>query len=65
MHDADYYREQAERVRRLTSVPTDRETQEALERLAQDYGEIVEDLERGAGEIRHPELIPQLRRRQT
>jgi hypothetical protein len=56
MHDAAYYREQAERARRLAKVPTDRETQEALERLAQDYWEVAEDLEGGAEEIRHPEL---------
>jgi hypothetical protein len=57
MHDAAYYREQAERARRLARVPTDRETQEAIERLAQDYSEIAEDLEGGAEEIRHPELL--------
>jgi hypothetical protein len=61
-HDAVYYREQAERARRLAMVPTDRETQEALKRIAEDYSDIAEDLESGAIEIRHPELMPQTRR---
>jgi hypothetical protein len=29
--------------------------------MARDYSEIAEDLERGAIEIRHPELLPQRR----
>jgi hypothetical protein len=64
-HDAAYYRAQAERARRLATVPTDSETREALERMARDYADIAEDLELGAIEIRHPELMPQLRRPQT
>jgi hypothetical protein len=35
--------------------------QEVLQQMARDYDEIVEDLERGAIEIRHPELMPQER----
>ena len=31
----------------------------ALTRAAEDYEEIAQDLERGAVEIRHPELMPQ------
>ena len=62
MQDASYYREQAQRVRRLAGVPSDRETQETLLRMAQDYADIAEDLENGAIEIRHPELMPQSRR---
>jgi hypothetical protein len=65
MYDASYYREQAERALRLARVPTDSETQEALERVARDYEEIAEDLESGAIEIRHPDLMPQSRRLQT
>jgi hypothetical protein len=30
-----------------------------LLRMAQDYTDIAEDLETGAVEIRHPELMPQ------
>ena len=62
MHDPSYYREQAERARRLAMVPTDRELQDQLRGMAQEYLEIAEDLERGAIEIRHPELMPQTRR---
>jgi len=62
MHDASYYREQAQRVHRLAGVPSDRKTQETLQRMAQDYSDIAEDLESGAIEIRHPELMPQTRR---
>jgi hypothetical protein len=65
MYDASYYREQAERALRLARVPTDSETQEALQRMARDYEEIAEDLESGAIEIRHPDLMPQSRRLQT
>lgn len=32
-----------------------------LDRAAQDYDEIAEDLEAGAIEMRHPELMPQRR----
>jgi hypothetical protein len=65
MYKASYYREQAERALRLATVPTDRETQEALEQMARDFSDIAEDLESGAIEIRHPELMPQTRRLQT
>jgi hypothetical protein len=63
MHDPSYYRSQAERARRLALVPTDRGTQNTLLQMAQDYLDLVEDLESGAIEIRHPELMPQNRRR--
>jgi hypothetical protein len=61
MHHPSYYREQAERARRLSSVATDRELQETLKRIAHDYDDIAEDLETGAIEVRHPELMPQSR----
>src|SRR5436189_4668550 len=59
MHDPSYYRSQAERARRLALVPTDRGTQNTVLQMAQDYLDLVEDLESGAIEIRHPELMPQ------
>jgi hypothetical protein len=62
MRDPSYYRDQAERARRLAMEPTDRETKERLRELARDYLEIAEDLEHGAAEIRHPELLPQSER---
>jgi hypothetical protein len=33
-----------------------------LYRLAQDFDDITEDIENGAVEIRHPELLPQRKR---
>jgi len=33
-----------------------------LRQMAQDYTDIAEDLETGAIEIRHPELMPQTHR---
>jgi len=65
MYEPSYYREQAERAHRLATVPNDSETREALERMARDYEDIAEDLESGAIEIRHPDLMPQSRRLQT
>lgn len=62
MHDASYYRDQAERARRLASAVTDRETVAALSRAARDFEDIAKDLERGAVEVRHPALMPQNRR---
>jgi hypothetical protein len=62
MHDdVSYYWHQAERARRFAMEPTDRETKERLRQLAQEYVDIAEDLERGADEIRHPELRQQRR----
>jgi hypothetical protein len=58
MQDAAYYREQASRARRLA-----RGMRDDIERLflqtARDFDDITEDLERGAIEVRHPELMPQ------
>ena len=61
MHQPSYYRNQAERARRLAESATDRSLEDQLVRIAQDYDEIAEDLETGAIEIRHPELMPQTR----
>ena len=58
MHHPSYYRDQAERARRFAMEPTDRETKDRLREMAQEYLDIAEDIERGAAEIRHPELIP-------
>ena len=61
MRDASYYREQARRARRLARSVTVRETEELLLRVAQDYEDLAVDLENGAIELRHPELMPQQR----
>ena len=62
MMDAGYYRQQAARARRLADGVTNQEMQEQLKRIAIDYDDIAVDLEQGAIEVRHPELMPQLRR---
>jgi len=54
-----YYRDQAERARRLARSVTDRErAKDVLAQVAQEYDELAEDLECGAGEPRHSELLP-------
>jgi hypothetical protein len=59
MHRALFYREQAERARRLAGAQTQGDTKALLNRVAQEYDELAEDLENGGVEIRHPELLPQ------
>lgn len=63
MMDADYYRGQAARARRfarqLHSYPY---IHRQLHDMARDYDEIVADLESGAIEVRHRDLMPQERR---
>lgn len=59
MQRASYYREQADRARRLAREQTHHETKALLQRVAQDYDDIAEDLESGAVEIRHSEILPQ------
>jgi hypothetical protein len=59
MYDPSYYRQQAERAARLSDRTHDKEAAEVLASMARDFTEIAEDLEKGAVEIRHPELMPQ------
>lgn len=61
MNDAAYYRDQAERARRLAKH-ADGEMHTALQAAARDFDDIAEDLEKDAIEIRHPERMPQNRR---
>ena len=63
MHDPSYYRTQSERARRLARAVVNYEVQNQLERVAEDYEDIAVDLETGAIEIRHAELMPQNNRR--
>ena len=49
-------------ARRLSAAAYQRELLDLLGRVAQDYDDIAEDLENGAITIRHPELLPQLKR---
>jgi hypothetical protein len=59
MHDAQHYRSQAEIARRLADEILDAEAAASLLKLAQDFSEIADDLEKGAVEIRHPERMRQ------
>lgn len=61
MQDAVYYRTQAARARRMARGQR-RDIETNLLQIAIDYDQIAEDLENGAVEIRHPELMPQNRR---
>ena len=61
MQEARYYRDQAEHMRGLSRRVTG-EAYETLKRIAQDFDDIAVDLESGAIEIRHSDLMPQRRR---
>lgn len=58
MHWALFYREQAERARRLAQAQTQDDTKSLLNRVAQEFDELAEDLENGVVETRHPEILP-------
>ncbi|HEX3536161.1 MAG TPA: hypothetical protein VHU15_05295 [Stellaceae bacterium] len=57
MQDAPYYRGQADKARRLARATHDTTVGAQLWLMASDYDDIADDLETGAVEIRHPELL--------
>jgi hypothetical protein len=57
MEHASHYRERADHLRRLAEITWQRDLEGVVRGLAQDYDEVAEDLEVGATEIRHPELL--------
>jgi hypothetical protein len=59
MQTAAYYLEHAEKAERLALFIGDEEAKSNLEKMAHDYRDIAQDLENGAIDIRHPELMPQ------
>lgn len=59
MHSAKYYRGQAAKARGLARDVSTRYAADTLERMAVDYDDIADDLENGAVDIRHPELMKQ------
>ena len=61
MQRAEYYREHAARARRLAGALDDVKLRSEFERMAGDYEDIAEDLERGLIDIKHPEALPQRR----
>ena len=60
--DATYYRDRATHLRQLADLTWQHDLEVSLRLLAQDYDETAEDLEIGASEIRHPELLPEGKR---
>ena len=62
MHPPEYYRQHAAHARTLADLTYQPELQDMLRRTAQDFEDIAEDIEIGAVEIRHGELLPQRRR---
>jgi hypothetical protein len=62
MHPPGYYREQAERARRLAGLAHQSGMIEMLERMAEEFEDIACDLETGVVDVRHRELLPQLGR---
>ena len=65
MRELGYYREQAAHARRLANSINHPEARNALLAMAKDYDELAVDLERGAIDVRHPELMPQRMERRT
>ena len=59
MHSAEHYRRQAVRARQIADLAHQPEIQQMLLTAARDYEDIAQDIEMGAIEIRHPELLPQ------
>ena len=62
MERPDDFRGMAQRARRLAGMAHQSKVTEILRRAAQDFDEIAEDIEAGAAEIRHRELMLQTRR---
>jgi hypothetical protein len=56
---AELYREQAEHARRVARLMHQSDVTETLLRMAQDFEDVAYDLETGAVDVRHPELLPQ------
>jgi hypothetical protein len=59
MDRASDYRKQADHARQLAEATWQDNLEEMLHRLARDFDEIAEDIEAGATELRHPELLRQ------
>jgi hypothetical protein len=57
MDRAAHYRDKANRARRLADAAWQPELKDGLRSLAKDFDDIAEDIETGAAEIRHPELL--------
>jgi hypothetical protein len=62
MVDVSYYRDRANHLLRMADLTWQHDLEVSLRSLAQDYDQTAEDLEIGASEIRHPELLPEGKR---
>lgn len=58
MVEVSYCRDRANHLRQLADLAWQHDLEVSLRLLAQDYEETAEDLQIGASEIRHPELLP-------
>jgi hypothetical protein len=58
MTNVSYCRERADHLRCLAEMTWQGDLEVLLCRLAEEYDETAEDLEAGAPEIRHPDLLP-------
>lgn len=59
MQSASYYRQQAERARRLVSDIFVGEIIDNLNRIARDFDDLAADLEDGVIDVERPEPAPQ------
>jgi hypothetical protein len=57
MDRAAHFRRQANHARQLAEATCQRDLEDLLRRLAEDYDEVAEDIEAGATEPRHAELL--------
>jgi hypothetical protein len=58
MDRASHYHCEADHARRLAEATCQSDLEDMLRRLARDFDETAEDIEAGATEMRHPELLP-------
>ena len=57
MNRAAHYRDQASHARQLADAAWQLDLREMLRRVAKEYDEVAADIETGATEIRHNELL--------
>ena len=57
MDRSAHYRDEANQARQLADATWQPDLEDMLRHLAKDYDEIAEDIEKGAIEIRHAELL--------
>jgi hypothetical protein len=62
MVDVSYCRDRANHIQQLADLTWQHNLEVSLGLLAQDCDETAEDLEIGASDIRHPELLPEGKR---